>query len=194
MQTEAGSFPTSLHRSGRILRRAMRDIHDSAARLLWATLLGATTVTTAVAQETPGTGIQVTQLAYSATMDDDITSVKDSFVSALEGRNYTIVNILDVQRALENRGIEAEPIVLVEFINLSKAYLVTTSDKRFELFAPLRAAIFGEQDGVRLLILRPKFIGDTLGQEHLSDPARAVLKEFDRDLRDVAETVRNGGF
>ncbi|BAZ92935.1 uncharacterized protein FOKN1_0531 [Thiohalobacter thiocyanaticus] len=127
-------------------------------------------------------------------MDDDITSVKDSFVSALEGRNYTIVNILDVQRALENRGIEAEPIVLVEFINLSKAYLVTTSDKRFELFAPLRAAIFGEQDGVRLLILRPKFIGDTLGQEHLSDPARAVLKEFDRDLRDVAETVRNGGF
>ena len=139
-------------------------------------------------------GVQVTPLAYEVMVEDDIGSVKDVLVSALEGRNYSIVNILDVQQGLLNRNIDANPIVLVEFINLTRAYRVTSSDRRFELFAPLRAALFEEEGKVRLLILRPRFIGEALGREHLSDAAIEVLDGFDRDLRQVAELVQSGGF
>jgi hypothetical protein len=47
---------------------------------------------------------------------------------------------------------------------------------------------------VKLLILRPAFIGDTLGEARLSEAARKVLETFDRERREVAESVQSGGF
>lgn len=138
--------------------------------------------------------VDVSDLAYKVVVDDDLATVRDSLVSALEGRNYSIVNTLNVQEALNNRDIQAAPILLVEFINLTKAYQITKSDHRFELFAPLRAALFEERHRVKVLILRPRFIGEVLGRDKLSETARAVLEDFDRDMHEVAESVLSGGF
>lgn len=138
--------------------------------------------------------IQATELMYKVVLNDEILSVKDSLISALEGRNYSIVNILDVQQGLNNRNIQAGPILLVEFINLTKAYQITSSDERFELFAPLRAVLFEEKGEVRLLVLRPMFVAGTLGADHLSESAKKVLEEFDNDMLGVVESVQSGGF
>jgi len=157
---------------------------------LLAFLLGAASVDA----DTVGDGVEVSDLAYKVVVDEDIETVRDNLVSALEGRNYSIVNTLNVQEALINRDIPADPILLVEFINLTKAYQITKSDHRFELFAPLRAALFEEQHMVKVLILRPQFIGEVLGKEQLSEAARSVLEDFDRDMHEVAESVLTGGF
>lgn len=138
--------------------------------------------------------VEVTDLTFSTTVGGTMASVRDALTSALEGENYMIVNTLNVQEALRNRDIAAEPIQLVEFINLTKAYAVTRSDSRFELFAPLRAALFQREGNVVILILRPRFIEATLGSTRLSPEARQTLEGFDDSLKQVLETVATGGF
>lgn len=171
-------------------RAVMRKLLYALSAGVVAFLLGAAAVDVAHAEKR----VQVSRLAYKVLVDDDIATVRANLISVLEGRNYSIVNVLNVQEALKNRDIQADPILLIEFINLTKAYQVTSSDDRFELFAPLRAALFEERHEVKVLILRPKFIGDVLGREQLSGEAQAVLDEFDHDMREVAESVQSGGF
>lgn len=179
---------------GRMWWWSVQIVAGSALRRFCAVLAACCLGTVAVAGPEPDTGIKVTPLAYEAVAEGDIASVRESLVSALEGRNYSIVNVLNVQEALNNRNIVVEPIQLVEFINLTRAYEVTRSDERFELFAPLRAALFEAHGRVKLLILRPAFIGETLGKAQLSEAARKVLEAFDEELREVAESVQSGGF
>ena len=167
----------------------MKTMYALLAGLL-AFLLGAASVDA----DTGAGGVEVSDLAYKVVVDEDIATVRASLVSALEGRNYSIVNTLNVQEALKNRDIPADPILLVEFINLTQAYQVTKADHRFELFAPLRAALFEEQHRVKVLILRPEFIGEVLGRADLPEAARSVLEDFDRDMLEVAESVLSGGF
>ncbi len=138
--------------------------------------------------------VEVTALEFSVTVPGTIASIRDALTSALEGQNYMIVNTLDVQQALKNRDIAADPTQLVEFINLTKAYTITQSNQRFELFAPLRAALFQQGDKVVVRMLRPRFIESTLARSGLSAPAKTVLGEFDDSLLKVLETVASGGF
>ena len=80
-------------------------------------------------------GMRVTRLKYQVQVKDPIESVKQTLVSALEAKNYMIINVLNVQEALQGRGIEAKPVQLIEFCNLVKAYAVTRTTPEFELFA-----------------------------------------------------------
>lgn len=141
-----------------------------------------------------GEKVEATPLMFKTVVPGSIESARDVLVSALQGRNYMIVNVLDVQEALKNQYISASPTLLIEFINLAKAYGVTESNRRFELFAPLRAALFQQQDSVVILMLRPRFIRSTLQASGLSAKAETVLNEFDDSLRDTMETVASGGF
>ncbi|MDN5938178.1 MAG: DUF302 domain-containing protein [Salinisphaera sp.] len=138
--------------------------------------------------------VTATPLAFKTVVPGGIESARMGLVSALQGQNYMIINVLDVQKGLENQYISAEPTLLIEFINLAKAYKVTESNKRFELFAPLRAALFQRQDKVIIFMLRPRFIKTTLLATGLSADAQSVLDGFDSSLREVMKTVASGGF
>lgn len=154
---------------------------------LAAVLLAATPATAA--------GVEKTQVLYRASVGEKIEAARDMLVSALEGRNYTIINQLDVQEGLAGRGIKTGPIRLVEFINLSKAYRVTSSNQGFEMFAPLRLALFEEEGKTRVMVLRPSYIGTVLATEgELSAEAKNTLEEFDKDIYAILESAAAGGF
>lgn len=138
--------------------------------------------------------VQTTPMMFKAVISGDIQLVKDSLVSVLEGKNYTVINTLNVQQGLKNRGITASPILLVEFINLTKAYQITESNRGFEMFAPLRFALFQDHSSVTVLILRPRFIKSALESGGLSTTASGVLEEFDSDVYQILNTVAAGGF
>lgn len=138
--------------------------------------------------------VKVTPLVYQTRVAGDVESVKEDLTTALEGRNFAIVNVLNVQQGLKNRGIAADPILLVEFINLGKAYQVTQSNRQFEVFAPLKAVLFGEPGYVTVLFLRPSYIKTALSADGLSAQAAGVLDEFDRDIGQIARLIAHGGF
>jgi len=138
--------------------------------------------------------VKVTPLVYQTRVAGDVESVKDNITTALEGRNFAIVNVLNVQQGLKNRGIAADPILLIEFINLGKAYQVTRSNRQFEVFAPLKVALFGESGHVTVLFMRPSYIKTALSADGLSAQAAQVLDEFDHDIGEIARLVAHGGF
>jgi len=139
--------------------------------------------------------IDITPLMYRAVVADSMSATRASLLSALGDKNYTVVNELNVQLGLKNRGIEAEPILLIEFINLSKAYNITKSNRGFELFAPLRAALF-EDAGQRttIMIMRPSFIKKTLAEDGLSPEGAAALDDFEQDMHNMLDNLAAGGF
>lgn len=141
------------------------------------------------------TEVTKTLVLYQVNVDEKIEAVRDMLVSSLEGKNYTIINQLDVQAGLAGREINSGPILLVEFINLTKAYRVTHSNQGFEMFAPLRFSLFEEDGKTKVMVLRPSYIGMVLGAEGgLSPEGKSTLEEFDVDIHAILENVTKGGF
>lgn len=138
--------------------------------------------------------LETTDVEYAVTLPDDIDTVQASLTSALEGRNYMIIGVLNVQSALKNQGIDAHPLRLVEFIDLPQAYKVTRSNEGFEMFAPFRAVLSAHDKATRVFVLRPRFIEATLKPSGLSAEASTTLEKLDASLRDVMTSVANGGF
>lgn len=136
----------------------------------------------------------VTRIKYQVQVKDNIESVKQTLISALEAKNYMIIGVLNVQEALQGRGIEAKPVQLIEFCNLVKAYAVTRTTHEFELFAPCRLALFEEAGKTTVMVLRPSFIATVLPKETLSKEGKAALYEFDRDMRDILSSLARGDF
>lgn len=138
--------------------------------------------------------IDTTLLRYKVTVNDTIDRVKDQVTSSLEARNYAIINLLNVQEGLNARGIKAEPLVLIEFCNLVKAYSITRNVNEFELFAPCRIALFGHGGKTTIMVLRPSQVAALLPSKNLSPEGRAALATFDKDLHEIFLELASGGF
>ncbi|MHB1174005.1 MAG: DUF302 domain-containing protein [Sulfuriferula sp.] len=138
--------------------------------------------------------IVTTRIKYQVQVKDSLESVKQTLISSLEARNYMIINVLNVQEALQTRGITTGKVQLIEFCNLVKAYDVTRTTHEFELFAPCRFALFEDNGTTTVMVLRPSFIETALPKETLSKKGKAVLRAFDRDMRDILTALARGDF
>lgn len=143
--------------------------------------------------ETPA--LVATPIKYEITLDDALPAVRDMLVSALEARNYAVINQLDVQEGLASRGIEAHPLQIVEFCNLTKAYAVTRHVPDFEMFAPCRLALFEEDGKTTVMVQRPSHVLSLLAANpKLSAEGKTALETFDRDIEAMLTELGNGGF
>ena len=137
----------------------------------------------------------VTPVKYEVNLEDKIASVRDQLVSALEARNYAVINHLNVQEGLLARGISAPPLQLIEFCNLTKAYSITRHVPDFEMFAPCRLALLEENGKTKVMVLRPAFVLSILAENpKLSAEGKASLEQFDLDLKAMLTELASGGF
>lgn len=136
-----------------------------------------------------------TEVKYEVTVADSLPAVREMLVSALEARNYAIINVLDVQQGLASRGIDAHPLQLVEFCNLTRAYTITRHVPEFELFAPCRAALFEKDGKTTVMVHRPAHVLSLLAKNPaLSGEGRINLERFDADLKALLAELAQGGF
>jgi len=139
--------------------------------------------------------VLVTPVKYEVTLDDKLPAVREMLVSALEARNYAVINVLNVQEGLASRGIEAHPLQLIEFCNLTKAYTITRDVPDFELFAPCRMALFEREGKTTVMVHRPAHVLSILARNpKLSKEGKANLEQFDRDLKAMLTELAGGGF
>lgn len=139
--------------------------------------------------------VVVTPVKYEVTLDDALPAVQDMLISALEARNYAVINQLDVQEGLASRGIEAHPLKLIEFCNLTKAYSITRHVPDFEMFAPCRLALFEKDGKTTVMVLRPAHVLSILAKNPaLSKEGKASLETFDRDLKAMLTELASGAF
>lgn len=136
-----------------------------------------------------------TEVKYEVTVADTLPTVREMLVSALEARNYAIINVLDVQQGLASRGIDAHPLQLVEFCNLTRAYTITRHVPEFELFAPCRVALFEKDGKTTVMVHRPAHVLSLLAKNpKLSAEGRTNLERFDADLKALLAELAQGGF
>lgn len=136
-----------------------------------------------------------TEIKYEVTLADPLPTVREMLVSALEARNYAIINVLDVQQGLASRGIDAHPLQLVEFCNLTRAYTITRHVPEFELFAPCRVALLEKDGKTTVMVHRPAHVLSLLAKNpKLSDEGRGNLERFDADLKALLAELAQGGF
>ncbi len=138
--------------------------------------------------------VTTTRIKYQVQVTDNIESVKQMLISALEAKNYMIINVLNVGEALQGRGIDADPVLLIEFCNLVNAYKVNRTAHEFEMFAPCRLALYEEDGKTTVMVLRPSFIASVLPEETLSSEGRASLDEFDLDIQSILTSLAHGDF
>lgn len=142
-----------------------------------------------------GSALVVTPVKYEVTLDDKLPAVREMLVSALESRNYAVINELNVQEGLASRGIEAHPLWLIEFCNLTKAYTITRDVPDFEMFAPCRLALFEKEGKTTVMVLRPAHVLSILAKNpKLSKEGKASLEQFDRDLKAMLTELASGAF
>lgn len=164
------------------------SLHSLAVTALLGTLQSAP-----VFAETPT--LVATPVKYEITLNDALPAVRDMLVSALEARNYAVINQLNVQEGLASRGIEAHPLQIIEFCNLSKAYTVTRHVPDFEMFAPCRLALFEKDGKTTVMVQRPSHVLSILATNpKLSAEGKASLETFDRDIEAMLTELANGGF
>lgn len=157
-----------------------------------AALLGALQSAPVLA-ETPA--LVATPIKYEITLDDALPAVREMLMSALEARNYAVINQLNVQEGLASRGIEAHPLQIIEFCNLTKAYTVTRHVPDFEMFAPCRLALFEKDGKTTIMVQRPSHVLSLLAANpKLSAEGKAALETFDRDIEAMLTELGNGGF
>jgi len=158
-------------------------------------LLGLLTILPATSAMADEPQVAATELKFEVTVADKIATVRDMLISQLEARNYAIINVLNVQEGLQGRGIDAPPLQLIEFCNLTKAYTVTHHVPNFEMFAPCRLALIEHDGKTTVMMQRPAHILSLLASDkNLTDEGRATLKQFDDDLRAILDSLASGGF
>lgn len=136
-----------------------------------------------------------TPIKYEITLDDALPAVRDMLVSALEARNYAVINQLNVQEGLARRGIDAHPLQIIEFCNLTRAYTVTRHVPDFEMFAPCRLALFEKGGKTTVMVQRPSHVLSLLAASpKLSAEGKTTLETFDRDIEAMLTELGNGGF
>lgn len=142
-----------------------------------------------------GSALVVTAVKYEVTLDAKFLAVREMLVSALEARNYAVINQLNVQEGLASRGIEAHPLWLIEFCNLTKAYSITHDVPDFEMFAPCRLALFEKEGKTTVMVQRPAHVLSILAKNpKLSREGRASLEQLDRDLKAMLTELASGEF
>ena len=155
----------------------------------------ALTMLAALADCAAAGAVTVTKVKYEVNINDKLPAVRDLLISALESRNYAIINVLNVQDGLKARGIDAPPLQLIEFCNLTLAYTITSHVPDFEMFAPCRVALIEIDGKTSVRVLRPAFVKSILSANpKLSAEGKASLEKFDRDLKEILEELAKGGF
>lgn len=149
----------------------------------------------AVVERAAAGELVATKVKYEVTVDDKLPAVRDLLISALESRNYAIINVLNVQDGLKARGIDAPPLQLIEFCNLTLAYTITSHVPDFEMFAPCRLALIEKDGKTSVRVLRPAFVLSILSANpKLSAEGKSSLEKFDRDLKEIFDELAKGGF
>jgi len=155
----------------------------------------ALTMLPAMAECAAAAEVVVTKVKYEVSVDDKLPAVRDLLISALESRNYAIINVLNVQEGLKARGIDAPSLQLIEFCNLTLAYTVTSQVPDFEMFAPCRIALIEKDGKTSVRVLRPAFVLSILSANpKLSAEGKAAMEKFDRDVKDILNELAKGGF
>ena len=125
----------------------------------------------------------MTDMAYVRETEKDFDTVVANLEKQTAARKFRILAIHDVQKTLAEKGLEREPLKIVELCNAGFAHEALQKDVDVSLFMPCRYAVYTEGGKTMVKLARPSMIAQMLPQAGLEDLAGDV----EQTLIDIME-------
>jgi uncharacterized protein (DUF302 family) len=107
-----------------------------------------------------------TQKAFSDVVDDLQTQTAE--------HQFRVQAVHDVQATLAEKGIERDPITIVEVCNAGFANQALSKDMNVSLFMPCRYSVFTEEGKTVVVLGRPTLIAQMMPEAGLDELAAGV--------------------
>ena len=109
----------------------------------------------------------------------------DQVVSAIEANTpkhqFRVLAVHDVQATLADKGLEREPLKIIEICNAKFAHQALMKDAEVALFMPCRFAVYTERGKTVVKLGRPAMIAEIMpdaGLDELAAGVEATLKQI----------------
>lgn len=112
--------------------------------------------------------------ATGKTMEEAVADLKRSITS----HNYVFIRQQALDMGLVSEGSEDRNIVIVYFCNFGMLDASLKVDKHVGVYLPCRVTLIREADGVRLVVMNPKFVGHALGDQSLADICERLTADY----------------
>jgi cytochrome c oxidase cbb3-type subunit III len=115
--------------------------------------------------------------ADGKTMDEVLRDLK----RAIAEHNYVFIRQQTIDMGLVPEADENKNIMVVYFCNFSMLAEALKQEKRVGVYLPCRVTLIRDGDGVRMLVMNPKFVSGALHEERLG----AMCEQLTADYRDI---------
>ncbi|RME30504.1 MAG: DUF302 domain-containing protein, partial [Candidatus Zixiibacteriota bacterium] len=96
---------------------------------------------------------------------------------------FRVLAVHDVQATLHEKGLEREPLKIIEVCNAGFAHKALQKDVDVSVFMPCRFVVYTEGGKTHLLLSRPSMIAGMLPEAGLNE----LASDVERTLKKIAE-------
>ncbi len=115
------------------------------------------------------------------------TKTFDGAVSSVEAKTkekgFGVLHIHDIKAIFASKGIEHEPLKIIEICNAKYASQVLAKDIKIALMLPCRISVYAEGKETRISALRPRVIADFYPQADIG----AMAQEIDKIILSIVD-------
>ncbi|MCL4426279.1 MAG: DUF302 domain-containing protein [Firmicutes bacterium] len=102
----------------------------------------------------------------------------DEAVEAVEAktreRGFRVLHVHDVQATLAEKGLQREPLKIIEICNAKYAHQVLEKDDLISLLMPCKIVVYRKDGKTILSAMRPTMLAQFFPAAHLDDVAKEV--------------------
>jgi cytochrome c oxidase cbb3-type subunit 3 len=119
--------------------------------------------------------------ATGKTMDEAVADLKRSIAD----HNYVFIRQQALDMGLVSDASEDKDILIVYFCNFGMLDSSLKVDKHVGVYLPCRVTLIREADGVRMVVMNPKFVGHALGDKNLKEICERLTADYTEILNEA---------
>ena len=123
------------------------------------------------------------KLAYRLESDKPFDTVVQNLEQETLNNKFRVLHIHDVQETLADKGLEREPLKIIEVCNAHFAHNALQKETGVALFMPCRFVVHTAGDKTVVTLSRPSMIAEMMPQAGLNE----LASEVEETLKKVAK-------
>ena|SRR3989338_4071256 len=124
--------------------------------------------------------------AYTITTSRTVADVLAAAQSALSQQGFRVLCVHDVRATLADKGINIEPMQLIEFCNAKAAYAVLQADPQASLCLPCKISVYARDNNTVVTAMRPQAITQFFPHINLG----ALGEELDAKIKAIVDSLK----
>lgn len=128
------------------------------------------------------------KLEYHALSDQLFDDVVVNVEKLSTEKGFRVLHIHDIQAALAEKGLQREPLKIIEICNSKFAHEALQANIAVSIFLPCKINVYSENGRTKILAMRPAAIAEIMPHSGLDK----LAKEIDRIIIDIVDGAAAG--